>query len=141
MGGFLFIKKKRSGRGVVETREKDRTHAESDNIHIQFLYTMGHPCTNTVGVPFSMRLVGDCDVCCVWLCMQGEAMGGTQRVIHVLCRGCGADLYRYAKNGKGSLVKCFLHKITVDHTQVSRRGKGHAALRESGEGIGKGEWV
>jgi hypothetical protein len=38
------------------------------------------------------------------------------RFIGVYCSNCSTKLYRYRKGGKGSLVKCFLHKIEKDYT-------------------------
>jgi hypothetical protein len=59
--GFFIYKKEEEGRGVEETREKDRTHAESDKVYLQFLYIIEDICTNNVGVPFSLCSVGRCD--------------------------------------------------------------------------------
>jgi hypothetical protein len=38
------------------------------------------------------------------------------RLIGVYCSKCQSKLYQYRKGGKGSLVKCFLHKINTDYT-------------------------
>ncbi len=38
------------------------------------------------------------------------------RTIAIHCRRCGALLYRYRKGGTGGLVKCFLERISEDHT-------------------------
>lgn len=40
------------------------------------------------------------------------------RSVDVKCRACDALLYKYRKGGKGSLVKCYLERITVDHTEA-----------------------
>jgi|AntAceMinimDraft_1070359.scaffolds.fasta_scaffold106885_1 ribosomal protein S27E len=34
----------------------------------------------------------------------------------VKCKACDALLYKYRKGGKGSLVKCYLERITEDMT-------------------------
>jgi len=36
--------------------------------------------------------------------------------IRVFCRKCNQLLYRYDKEGPGKLVKCFVGRITEDHT-------------------------
>lgn len=38
------------------------------------------------------------------------------RSVDVYCAGCKTQLYKYRKGGKGSLVKCFLERITADFT-------------------------
>ena len=38
------------------------------------------------------------------------------RLIGIYCNKCKTKLYQYKKGGKGSLVKCFLHKIEIDYT-------------------------
>ena len=40
------------------------------------------------------------------------------RSVDVKCRACDALLYKYRKGSKGSLVKCYLERITVDHTEA-----------------------
>lgn len=40
------------------------------------------------------------------------------RSVDVKCRACDALLYKYRKGGKGSLVKCYLERITEDRTQT-----------------------
>jgi hypothetical protein len=59
------------------------------------------------------------------LCEQAVYTQGTKgtnpmaaRIIGVYCANCSTKLYRYKKGGKGSLVKCFLHKIEEDYTDV-----------------------
>jgi len=37
-------------------------------------------------------------------------------VIEILCANCSTFLYRYRKEGPGSLVKCYVSGITVDNT-------------------------
>ncbi|MCX6715575.1 MAG: hypothetical protein NT077_00995 [Candidatus Taylorbacteria bacterium] len=37
--------------------------------------------------------------------------------IKVHCRSCNTLLYEYDKEGPGSLVKCFVDRITADHTK------------------------
>jgi len=37
--------------------------------------------------------------------------------IDIQCAKCRHPLYRYAKGGKGSLVKCFIERIVEDHTR------------------------
>ena len=39
-----------------------------------------------------------------------------ERSVKVMCSGCRAQLYRYKKGGKGSLVKCFVERIAEDFT-------------------------
>ena len=39
------------------------------------------------------------------------------RSVDVFCKICNTRLYRYAKGGKGSLVKCFVERITEDFTE------------------------
>lgn len=39
------------------------------------------------------------------------------RTISIHCAACRALLYRYHKGGTGGLVKCFLERITEDHTR------------------------
>ena len=39
------------------------------------------------------------------------------RTIQIYCRKCDQLLYKYAKGGKGSLVKCFKQRIVQDHTE------------------------
>ena len=39
------------------------------------------------------------------------------RVVHVDCQ-CGQPLFRYAKGGRGRLIKCFLDQIRRDEVGV-----------------------
>ena len=39
------------------------------------------------------------------------------RAVSVLCRFCGSDLFRYAKGGRGKLVKCYKRRILKDFTK------------------------
>ena len=43
------------------------------------------------------------------------------RSVDVHCARCKAILYKYRKGGKGSLVKCFVERITEDFTAVPCR--------------------
>lgn len=38
------------------------------------------------------------------------------RTVTVYCNRCKAKLYKYRKGGTGSLVKCWLERISVDYT-------------------------
>ena len=40
------------------------------------------------------------------------------RTIKIYCQQCTTLLFKYRKQGKGQLVKTFLHKIVQDHTKV-----------------------
>eukprot|EP01147_Barroeca_monosierra_P006056 gene6056-9154_t len=42
------------------------------------------------------------------------------KTISVFCQACQGRLYKYKKQGKGQLVKVFLHKIVEDYTQQLR---------------------
>lgn len=44
-------------------------------------------------------------------------MAKTRRTICVHCQGCRTLLYKYAKGGTGSLVKCFVDRILEDRTK------------------------
>ncbi len=37
--------------------------------------------------------------------------------IEIYCKGCNTLLYKYDKEGAGSLVKCFVNRITQNNTQ------------------------
>lgn len=37
--------------------------------------------------------------------------------ISIYCSGCGAFLYKYQKEGPGSLVKCYTDRIIEDQTK------------------------
>ncbi|RTE86728.1 MULTISPECIES: hypothetical protein [Gammaproteobacteria] len=39
------------------------------------------------------------------------------RSVDIFCASCRAPLFKYRKGGKGSLVKCFLERITENHTK------------------------
>lgn len=38
-------------------------------------------------------------------------------IIKIICANCGALLYRYKKEGPGSLVKCYVEGILKDFTK------------------------
>jgi len=38
-------------------------------------------------------------------------------VIHIYCAACGAFLYKYGKDAKGKLVKCYKENIIEDKTK------------------------
>jgi hypothetical protein len=38
--------------------------------------------------------------------------------IKVYCSGCSSQLFKYEKEGKGHLVKCYLDNIVEDHTTI-----------------------
>lgn len=40
------------------------------------------------------------------------------RSVDIFCSACRAPLYKYRKGGKGSLVKCFVERITEDFTET-----------------------
>ena len=40
-----------------------------------------------------------------------------ERVVKIFCSGCQAKLYKYHKNGKGALVKCFIERIAIDYCE------------------------
>lgn len=42
-------------------------------------------------------------------------------VIDVVCSKCQALLYKYAKEGPGALLKCYVSNIRVDNTRGDRR--------------------
>ncbi len=42
---------------------------------------------------------------------------GPATTVDIYCTRCRTQLYKYRKGGKGSLVKCFKERITVDYTQ------------------------
>ncbi|MDE3270610.1 hypothetical protein [Pseudoalteromonas sp. G4] len=42
-----------------------------------------------------------------------------ERVVDIICTSCKTRLYKYHKNGKGSLVKCFKERIAKDFCDVS----------------------
>ena len=39
--------------------------------------------------------------------------------VDIFCSKCQAQLFKYKKGGKGTLVKCFKARITKDFTQVN----------------------
>ncbi|ASM52159.1 hypothetical protein PESP_b0625 [Pseudoalteromonas espejiana DSM 9414] len=41
---------------------------------------------------------------------------GPSKTVDIFCSACKAPLYKYRKGGKGALVKCFIERITQDHT-------------------------
>ena len=43
-------------------------------------------------------------------------MAKTRRTISIHCQSCRTLLYKYAKGGTGSLVKCFVDRILEDRT-------------------------
>lgn len=38
-----------------------------------------------------------------------------ERVVEIVCTGCKTRLFKYHKNGKGALVKCFKERIASDY--------------------------
>lgn len=42
---------------------------------------------------------------------------GPSRTVDVYCSACKAQLFKYRKGGKGSLVKCFKERINEDYTE------------------------
>lgn len=42
---------------------------------------------------------------------------GPTSTVDVFCSRCKAQLFKYRKGGKGSLVKCFKERITEDFTK------------------------
>jgi len=44
---------------------------------------------------------------------------GPSKTITIYCKACNAQLYKYRKNGKGALVKCFKTRIAKDFTKVA----------------------
>lgn len=40
-----------------------------------------------------------------------------QQVVTVICSQCKQVLFKYHKNGKGSLVKCFIERIAKNYCQ------------------------
>lgn len=38
------------------------------------------------------------------------------RSVDIFCASCKAQLFKYRKGGKGSLVKCFIERIVEDYT-------------------------
>eukprot|EP00746_Dinoflagellata_sp_MGD_P145140 gnl/MRDRNA2_/MRDRNA2_77791_c0_seq2.p1 gnl/MRDRNA2_/MRDRNA2_77791_c0~~gnl/MRDRNA2_/MRDRNA2_77791_c0_seq2.p1 ORF type:complete len:214 (-),score=20.10 gnl/MRDRNA2_/MRDRNA2_77791_c0_seq2:183-824(-) len=60
-----------------------------------------------------------CDAKRVWhpvCCFAQPRKKLPERTVKVVCTGCGTKLYKYHKNGKGSLVKCFEARIAEDFT-------------------------
>ncbi|OCQ22097.1 hypothetical protein A7985_09900 [Pseudoalteromonas luteoviolacea] len=41
---------------------------------------------------------------------------GPTRTVDIYCAKCKTQLFKYRKGGKGNLIKCFVERITVDHT-------------------------
>ena len=37
------------------------------------------------------------------------------RVVTISCNGCGTKLFKYHKNGKSALIKCFIQRISVNY--------------------------
>ena len=50
------------------------------------------------------------------------------RTVKVVCNACDTVLYRYAKNGKGALVKCWEQRILEDFTAGDCRCHGCGQL-------------
>ena len=50
--------------------------------------------------------------------MMAQPNARCRRKVSVHCAKCDARLYRYAKGGKGALVKCFVERIVEDYTVV-----------------------
>ncbi|QYK02490.1 hypothetical protein [Shewanella psychrotolerans] len=44
---------------------------------------------------------------------------GPTRTVEILCGQCKTKLFKYRKDGKGALVKCFKERIVEDYTQVA----------------------
>merc|ERR1712157_293345 len=42
-----------------------------------------------------------------------------ERSVEIFCSACDYKLYKYKKNGKGKLVKCYLERIVEDFTDAS----------------------
>jgi hypothetical protein len=42
-----------------------------------------------------------------------------ERSVEIFCSACDYKLYKYKKNGKGKLVKCYLERIVEDFTDSS----------------------
>ena len=40
-----------------------------------------------------------------------------ERVVKIQCTQCKATLFKYHKNGKGALVKCFKERIALDYCE------------------------
>ncbi|ALS98992.1 hypothetical protein [Lacimicrobium alkaliphilum] len=55
------------------------------------------------------------------------------RTVDVNCAACRTALYKYKKGGKGSLVKCFVERISQDytHTPCTCPGCGQVFARET----------
>ncbi|WP_099035162.1 hypothetical protein [Lacimicrobium alkaliphilum] len=55
------------------------------------------------------------------------------RTVQIYCSGCRALLFKYRKGGKGSLIKCFIERITEDHTNKTGTcpGCGQVFARET----------
>jgi hypothetical protein len=43
---------------------------------------------------------------------------GPTKTVDIFCSACKAPLFKYRKGGKGPLVKCFIERITQDHTHT-----------------------
>ncbi|ABV88232.1 hypothetical protein [Shewanella pealeana] len=43
---------------------------------------------------------------------------GPTQTVEIFCAKCKAQLFKYRKGGKGSLVKCFKERIVDDYTQI-----------------------
>ncbi|NNG45247.1 hypothetical protein HJP15_20385 [Pseudoalteromonas sp. NEC-BIFX-2020_002] len=41
---------------------------------------------------------------------------GPTKTVDVYCANCKTPLFKYRKGGKGALIKCFIERITQDHT-------------------------
>lgn len=44
---------------------------------------------------------------------------GPTKTIDIFCVKCKCHLFKYRKGGKGTLVKCFKERISVDLTKVA----------------------
>ncbi len=42
---------------------------------------------------------------------------GPTKTVNIYCAKCKAPLFKYRKGGKGSLVKCFIERISQDYTE------------------------
>ncbi|WP_115718972.1 hypothetical protein [Gallaecimonas mangrovi] len=58
---------------------------------------------------------------------------GPSRTVDVSCSQCRAAIFKYRKGGKGALVKCFIERISEDHTTQACHcpGCGQVFARET----------
>ncbi|TPH12795.1 hypothetical protein [Litorilituus lipolyticus] len=43
---------------------------------------------------------------------------GPTKTVDIFCKQCNQVLYKYRKGGKGTLVKCFIERISKDYTKT-----------------------